>query len=82
MPNQYEGPIDARQSDDEALTPSRFRPKYRSLSKEELDLHDAIKSKAAELEALFEQIPPGRYASLAMTDLEKAVMWAVKAVTA
>jgi len=37
------------------IRPSRFRPGYRALSAEEKDLHDAIKAKAGELEALFER---------------------------
>lgn len=34
---------------------SRFRPRYRPLTPAERDLHDDIKTKAAELEALFER---------------------------
>ena len=60
---------------------SRFRPRYRALTDDEKALHDAIKSKAAELESLFEQVKPGRYRSLAFTDLESAVMWVVKELT-
>lgn len=81
MGNVYEGQPDARQSDSVSEKLSRFRPKYRALTDEEKALHDAIKDKAAELEALFEQVGPGRYASLAMTDLEKSVMWIVKELT-
>jgi len=53
MAHVYEGTPDDRQAGD--ITPSRFRPKYRALSDAEKALHDAIKAKAAELEALFEQ---------------------------
>lgn len=78
----YEGAPDGRQSDktDEAV--SRFRPRYRALTDDEKALHDAIKAKASEIEALFEQVKPGRYASLGMTALEQAVMWTVKELTA
>ncbi len=79
--NVYAGEPDARQGDAE-VKPSRFRPRYRALSDEEKALHDAIKTKAAEMEALFGQVKPGRYNSLAMTALEESVMWAVKELTA
>ncbi|WP_213775084.1 hypothetical protein [Bradyrhizobium sp. dw_78] len=65
-----------------AVPSSRFRPRYRQLTDAEKALHDEIKSKAQELEALINQVPNGRYLSLALTDLESAVMWTVKAVTA
>ena len=81
MANVYEGAPDARQSDDVAEPVSRFRPRYRALTDEEKALHDEIKGKAAELETLFERVKPGRYRSLALTDLEGAVMWVVKELT-
>jgi ribonucleotide reductase beta subunit family protein with ferritin-like domain len=80
MSNLYEGQPDGRQSD-ESIPVTRFRPRYRALSDEEKALHDAIKSKATELEALFGQVKKGRYASLGMTALEEAVMWTVKELT-
>lgn len=83
MANAFAGEPDARQEGD--IKPSRFRPRYRKLTDEELALHDEIKNKAAELETLFEKInggKTGRYKSLAFTDLEKSVMWAVKELTA
>ena len=80
MTNLYDGAPDGRQGD-ASVKPSRFRPRYRALTDDEKALHDEIKNKAAELEALFERVGPGRYASLAMTDLEKAVMWSVKGLT-
>lgn len=55
------------------------------LTDEEKALHDQIKAKAEELESLFNQVKagtPGRYKSLALTDLESSVMWAVKELTA
>jgi hypothetical protein len=76
----YEGAPDGRQSA-EAITLSRFRPKYRALTDAEKALHDEIKSKATELEALFEQVKAGRYRSLGITALEEAVMWTVKELT-
>lgn len=47
----------------------------------EKGLHDQLKDKAAELEALFNQVKPGRYSSLAMTSLEQSIMWIVKELT-
>lgn len=81
MAHVYEGAPDGRQSDDVAEVVSRFRPKYRALTDDEKALHDAMKSKAAELEALFEQVKPGRYRSLGFTALEEAIMWTVKELT-
>lgn len=81
MTNVYEGAPDARQSADIAEPVSRFRPRYRALTDDEKSLHDAIKSKASELEELFERVKPGRYRSLGLTSLEESVMWAVKELT-
>ena len=81
MANVYEGKADARQSDDVAMPVSRFRPRYRALTDDEKALHDEIKSKAVELEALFAKVKPGRYNSLAITSLETAIMWVVKELT-
>jgi hypothetical protein len=79
MAHTYDGQPDARLQDKAV---SRFRPTYRQLTDEEKALHDAIKEKAAELEALFEQTRQhGRYAKLALTSLEQAVMWIVKELT-
>lgn len=82
MANVFEGKPDARQSDSAAVVISRFRPRYRALTDEEKILHDEIKEKAAELEALFDQVKKGRYAALAMTSLEQSIMWIVKELTA
>lgn len=74
----YEGKPDDRFQD----TPvSRFRPTYRGLSADEKALHDEIKAKAVELEALYGLVKQGRYNSLALTALEQSVMWAVKELT-
>lgn len=81
MTHVYEGTPDSRQSADVAMPTTRFRPKYRALTDAEKALHDAIKGKATELEALFEQVKPGRYRSLGMTALEESVMWTVKELT-
>lgn len=81
MTHVYEGAPDGRQSSDVNEAVSRFRPRYRALTDAEKSLHDAIKSKAAELEALFEQVKPGRYRSLGLTALEESVMWTVKELT-
>ncbi|WP_215745187.1 hypothetical protein [Gluconobacter sp. P1C6_b] len=77
----FSGVPDGRQSADTCEKMSRFRPKYRALTDEEKELHDRLKAKAVELESLIEEIKPGRYRSLAMTDLEAAIMWAVKELT-
>ena len=82
--NVFEGKTDARQSDDVAMPVSRFRPRYRALSDDEKKLHDELKAKAVELESMIEQIKggaPSRYKSLAITELELAIMWAVKELT-
>lgn len=81
MSNVYEGAPDGRQSDNVSEPVSRFRPRYRALTDDEKALHDELKSKAAELEALFERVKTGRYRSLGLTALEEAVMWTVKELT-
>lgn len=55
-----------------------FRKEYNSLHK----LHGfekELKTKAEELEAMFKHIE-GREMSLAITNLEQSIMWAVKAL--
>lgn len=81
MTNVFEGEPDARQSSSQTEKVSRFRPRYRALSTEEKDLHDAIKERAADLEELFGQLRPSREVSLALTKLEESIMWAVKGLT-
>jgi hypothetical protein len=81
MTHVYEGKPDGRQSDKTDAAVSRFRPRYRALTDDEKSLHDAIKAKAVELEALFEQVKPGRYRALGLTALEEAVMWTIKELT-
>lgn len=81
MTNIFEGQPDGRQSDDQEMKTSRFRPRYRALTVEEKDLHDAIKEQAAQLEELYEQVKNGRYRALALTSLEESVMWVIKELT-
>lgn len=81
MADVFEGQPDARQSGSAGHVVSRFRPTYRALTDDEKALHDQIKEKAAQLEALFAQVKPGRYNSLAITALEQSVMWVVKELT-
>ncbi len=76
----YEGKPDNRYEPD--VKTSRFRPRYRALSDAEKALHDEIKSKAAEMEELYERVSAGRYRALAITALEESVMWVVKELTA
>jgi hypothetical protein len=80
MAHVYEGQPDGRQADT-AIPVSRFRPKYRALTDGEKALHDALKDKAGELEALYGRVKTGRYNALAMTSLEQSVMWIVKELT-
>ena len=81
MTNVYDGKPDARQSNDQQMPTSRFRPRYRALSDAEKQLHDDIKAKATELEALYEKVTPGRYRALGITALEESVMWTIKELT-
>jgi hypothetical protein len=80
MADVFAGKPDARQGGPD-VKPSRFRPVYRALNDDEIALHNAIKAKAEELEALIGKGPQSRYGSLAITALEESVMWAVKALT-
>lgn len=72
-------------SEQPAAVPSnRFRPTYRQLDHQELHKMEQLKSKAEELAVLIEAVRPipTRYTSLALTNLEQSVMWAVKELTA
>ena len=60
MNHTFKGTLDSRQSDDAALPISRFRPRYRALTDDEKALHDALKDKASELEALTDKVKAGR----------------------
>lgn len=82
MANVFDGLPDGRQSPDVMHKVSRFRPTYRALTDDEKALHDEIKSKAEELEKLYDRMrTKGRYSALAVTSLEESVMWAVKQLT-
>jgi hypothetical protein len=81
MANIFEGAPDGRQSEKIDEPVSRFRPRFRALTDDEKTLHDALKGKASELEALFAQVKPGRYNALAITALEQSIMWIVKELT-
>ena len=80
MTNVFEGKPDSRQAET-AIEVSRFRPRYRALNDDEKALHDSLKSKAVEMEELFNQVKNGRYKSLAITSLEESIMWIVKELT-
>lgn len=60
MAHVFEGQPDGRQAAT-AIPVSRFRPRYRALDDDEKALHDEIKAKAAELEALFERARDKRF---------------------
>lgn len=78
----FEGEPDARQQlAGEDVKVSRFRPRYRNLTKDEKDLHDAIKARAEHLCEAVELVKAGRYRSLAITHLEISVMLAIKELT-
>lgn len=93
--NIYEGGKgDARQTTRDHLQASEvlFRPRYRRLSEQEIDLHDRIKTQAAVLAALFYEVEPihagpsrnrerGANVQLAIRNLEDAVYRAVKGLT-
>lgn len=67
-----------------------YRKEFKPLSDEQKELMLKIKEQAEVLETLFGQIggsqtidaSTGRMVSLAKTNLEQAIMWAVKGVTA
>ena len=58
-----------------------FRKAYRQLTDGEKILMDALKDQAFEVYKIIKSAPPGREQALALTNLEQAVMWAVKAIT-
>lgn len=58
-----------------------FRKAYRQLTDGEKILMDALKDQAFELHKIIGATPKGRESALALTNLEQAVMWAVKAIT-
>lgn len=60
---------------------NRFRPQYRELARHDFALIKEIKETAEKLARLMESQGGSRYTSLAITNLEQSVMWAVKAIT-
>jgi hypothetical protein len=81
MTNVFAGPPDARQSNDQEMPVSRFRPRYRALSDEERQFHDDLKAHYEMVEHMIIQLPHGRYRALALTNLEESCMWAIKQLT-
>ena len=75
----YESKADERQEGD--IKVSLFRPRYRALNPEEVQLHDAIKSKADELAELIFKIKETPNTEYAIRHLEDAVYRAVKGLT-
>lgn len=58
-----------------------MRPSYRSLSESEAKDLDELKVLGAQLWDKFDSLGPGRETALAKTNLEQAIMWAVKHIT-
>ena len=61
------------------MSTDTFRKEYRTLKEENSTLILKCKEKAEELEALFKQVS-SREMSLALTNLEQALMWSTKAI--
>ena len=59
-----------------------FHAQYRELTDEEKALVASVKDQAAVLYETIEKIKDGREKSVAKTNLEQSVMWAVKGITA
>ena len=59
----------------------RFRKQYRQLTDDEKALIEEIKSGAIALEASLERMENSREKSLALTNLEQAVMWSTQGIT-
>ncbi len=57
---------------------SRFD--YVKYDEQSVEIQAEIKKKCEELEASIEKLNPGRYKSLALTDIESVYMWAGKAI--
>lgn len=67
-------------SDDRTIN-NAMRHEYRILTDEEKEQMKAIKDAGLALHDLFDSIGASRELSLAKTNLEQAVMWAVKHLT-
>ena len=61
--------------------PNVFRPQYRALTETEKLKVDRIKDLAQQLYDEMQSPSLGREMALARTNLEQAVMWAVKSIT-
>lgn len=69
--------------DTQTAAPSRFRPVHRELTPDEQVAVRGIKDLAEEMEKLMQAAGKDpRSMALAVTNLEQAVMWAVKGITA
>jgi hypothetical protein len=64
-----------------SFLPDLFRRTYKELTTAEKVLSDEIKTSAQYLADQIELLPPSREKSLAITNLEQGVMWAIKALT-
>lgn len=81
--NEKENSYVASESDERTAN-NTYRHQYRVLTEAEKAAMVAIKDKAAELEKLFRSVEasqPIREISLAVTNLEQAVMWGIKGLT-
>ena len=58
-----------------------FKKAYRPLTEAEISLCEDVKDHAQTLYDLFDQNIANREMALAKTNLEQAVMWAIKAIT-
>lgn len=80
-----DGPVETAYVDsasDARTVNNVMRHAYRVLDDEDKRLMQAVKDKGAELYELFSRCGESRELSLAKTNLEQAVMWAVKHITA
>lgn len=59
----------------------RFRKQYRQLTDEEKALIEEIKDGASALEVSLEKMEHSREKSLALTNLEQAIMWSTQGIT-
>lgn len=59
----------------------RFRKQYRQPTDDEKALIEEIKDRAQALEASLEKMENSREKSLALTNLEQAIMWSTQGIT-
>ncbi|MEO0449082.1 MAG: hypothetical protein AAFZ74_02045 [Pseudomonadota bacterium] len=59
----------------------RFRKQHRQLTDDEKALIEEIKDGAQALEASLEKMENSREKSLALTNLEQAIMWSTQGIT-